>query len=300
MKRILFPAFLAMIAAASPARAADPADTAYTQSIEQQRNARIERLRQPQGWLSLVGLHWLEPGKHTLGHAADNAIVLATGPDHLGEVERTEAGVRFRPQPDLGITIDGKPAAGEVTLAADQTGAPTTVAFDGGKATFQLIERGDRLGLRVRDERAKTRTEFAGLDFYPADPAWRIHARFEPHPSGKTIDIANVLGMLEPQPNPGAVVFEQDGREHRIEALDNGDGSLFLIIADRTSGRDTYGAGRFVYTDVPVDDHVDVDFNLAVNPPCAFNEYSTCPLPPSENRLDLAVTAGEKKYVSWH
>lgn len=222
---------------ASFAFAATASDTAYVQSIEQQRTARIERLRQPQGWLSLVGLHWIEPGTHTLGRAPDNEIVLATGPAHLGEVERTDAGVWFRPAPDGGIHIDGMPATGEIVLADDQSGTPTTVTFDEGKAGFQLIQRGDRVGLRVRDERAKTRTGFAGLNVYPVDPAWRIHARFEPHPPGKTIDIANVLGMLESQPNPGAVVFERDGREHRIEALDNGDGSLFLIIADRTSGR---------------------------------------------------------------
>lgn len=300
MKPIAIHALVAFLCAAASFAFAATTDTAYVQSIEQQRTARIERLRQPQGWLSLVGLHWIEPGTHTLGRAADNGIVLATGPAHLGEVERTDAGVRFRPLQDVGIHIDGMPAAGEIVLADDQSGTPTTVTFDEGKAGFQLIQRGDRVGLRVRDERAKTRTGFAGLDVYPVDPAWRIHARFEPHPPGKTIDIANVLGMLEPQPSPGAVVFERDGREHRIEALDNGDGSLFLIIADRTSGRETYGAGRFVYTDAPVDGHVDVDFNLAVNPPCAFNEYSTCPLPPPENRLDLAVTAGEKTYRGGH
>lgn len=276
---------------------APAADAAYVQSIEQARAARIDRLRAPQGWLSLVGLHWIEPGTHTLGRAADNAIVLATGPAHAGSVTRTGDAIVFTPATDAGIAIDGQPATAAVTLAFDATDTPTTIAFDDGRATAQLISRGDRLGLRVRDERAATRTQFAGLPFYPVDAAWKVDARFEPHPPGKTIDIANVLNMVEATPNPGAVVFEKDGREYRLEALDNGDGSLFLIFADRSNRADTYGAGRFLYADAPADGHVTLDFNLAVNPPCAFNAYSTCPLPPPENRLDLAVAAGEQRYA---
>ncbi|MBB5207000.1 DUF1684 domain-containing protein [Chiayiivirga flava] len=291
---ILLAAALLFVGAAS--RAAD--DAAYIRGIEQQRADRVERLGAPQGWLSLVGLHWIEPGTHRIGRAPDNAIVLATGPAHAGEVERTGATVVYRPASDAGITVDGHIIDGEVELAADTGGDPTVVAFDGGKATMQLIARGDRLGLRVRDERAATRTAFKGVDTYPIDPAWRIEARFIAHPPGKTIEIANVLDMLEPTPNPGVVVFEKDGREFRLEALDNGDGTLFLIFADRTNRDATYGAGRFLDTAAPADGRVTLDFNLAVNPPCAFNAYSTCPLPPPENRLDLAVTAGEKRYAA--
>lgn len=290
-----------LLVVASQAIADTPgADANYVQDIERQRAARIERLRAPQGWLSLVGLHWIEPGTHSIGRADDNAIVLATGPARAGTVIREGDSVRFAPVSGAGIAIDGVAAAGEVTLAADQSGTPTTVGFDEGRATMQLIQRGDRLGLRVRDERAPTRLQFAGLDFYPVDPSWRIEARYEAHPPGKTIDIANVLDMIEATPNPGAVVFERDGRTHRIEALDNGDGSLFLIFADRSNRRETYGAGRFLYTAVPENGRVVLDFNLAVNPPCAFNAYSTCPLPPPENRLDLTVSTGEKRYAGAH
>lgn len=297
LRHLLFAPLLFAIGAAA---AQTPDDTAYIQSVEQQRQARIERLGAPQGWLSLVGLHWIEPGKHTVGSASDNAIVLATGPAHAGELERTADTVIYRPAKDAGITVSGYTIDGDIELAPDTTDHPTVIAFDGGKATAQLIARGDRLGLRVRDERAATRAAFTGVDSYAIDPSWHIRARFDPHPPGKTIDIANVLDMLEATPNPGAVVFEKDGREHRIEALDNGDGSLFLIFADRTNRADTYGAGRFLYTDAPKDGHVDLDFNLALNPPCAFNAYSTCPLPPPENRLDLSVTAGEKRYAGLH
>lgn len=298
LRRSVLSAVTLLIAAtvtAAPS-ANDPA--AYIRDIEQQRAARVERLAAPQGWFSLVGLHWIEPGKHSIGRAADNGIVLATGPQHAGEIERSGTKVVYRPAHDAGITIDGHTIDGDVELAADSTGEPTTIAFDDGKATAQLIARGDRLGLRVRDERAETRAAFKGLDTYAIDPTWRIDARFEAHPPGKTIEIANVLDMLEATPNPGAVVFEKDGRDYRLEALDNGDGSLFLIFADRTNQKDTYGAGRFLYTDMPAQGRVALDFNLAVNPPCAFNAYSTCPLPPPENRLNLAVTAGEKRYAA--
>jgi uncharacterized protein len=269
----------------------------YERQIEQWRAQRVERLQQPQGWLSLVGLHWLEPGTHTLGRADDNAIVLATGPEHLGSVTMADGKVTFATTAEGTVKADEHLLTGSVVLAPDSSGSPTTIAFDEGQATFQLIERGGKFGLRFRDARAKTRREFVGIEYYAIDPGWRHQARFEAHPAGRTIEIANVIGQLEPMPNPGAVVFERDGKTLRIEAVDEGDGQLFLIFADRSNGKETYGAGRFLYADAPVDGTTVVDFNKAYNPPCAFNAYSTCPLPPPENRLDLAVTAGEKKYA---
>ena len=272
-----------------------PAD--HARQVEEWRKARVERLRQPQGWLSLVGLHWLEPGTHAIGRAADNGIVLATGPQQLGTIEFAEGKVRFTAAPESGAKIGEAAPVGTVELAPDSSGAPTTLAFDGGEATLQVIERGGRYGLRVRDARAKTRSGFVGIEHYPTDAGWRYEARFEPHPPGRTIEIANVIGQLEPMANPGAVVFEREGKTYRLEAVDEGDGQLFLIFADRTNGKHTYGAGRFLYAQPAVDGRTELDFNKAYNPPCAFNAYSTCPLPPPENRLDLAVTAGEKKYA---
>ena len=269
----------------------------YEQVIEQWRASRVERLKQPQGWLSLVGLHWIEPGTHRIGRADDNDIVLMTGPEHLGTL-RFEAGkVWFAPAENAGATIGDAPVATEVELHADSSATPNVLGFDQGEATAQVIERGGRFGLRVRDARARTRAEFAGIENYAIDRGWRFDARFEPHPAGSTIEIANVIGQLEPMANPGRVVFERDGQTYQLEAVDEGDGSLFLIFADRTNGKHTYGAGRFLYADAAVDGRTVVDFNKAYNPPCAFNAYSTCPLPPSENRLDLAVTPGEKKYT---
>jgi uncharacterized protein (DUF1684 family) len=170
------------------------------------------------------------------------------------------------------------------------------VGFNKGDASFVVIKRGDRHGLRVRSALARTRTTFPGLDYFDIDPSFRVVARFEAHPPGKTLDIVNMLGMVEPMANPGRLSFEKDGKSYSLEAVDEGDGQLFLIIADRTSGHATYAASRFLYaTPAGKDGTTVVDFNKAYNPPCAFTAFSTCPMPPPENRLDLAVTAGEKK-----
>ncbi len=269
----------------------------YLAQIAQQRQAREEGLRRPLGWLSLVGLHWIEPGSRRVGSAGDNDIVLAVGPERLGTLALAEGVVTLEPAAGALFFVDGAAVDGAFALQPDSSGAPTQVTFDEGRSGFSLIERDGRFALRVRDSQARALREFSGLEFYPVDADWRIAARFEPHPEGSTIEIANVINQLQPMPNPGALVFEREGRTHRIEAIGNEDGSLFLIFADRTSGRETYGAGRFLDTAAPRDGLVTVDFNLAYNPPCAFNDYSTCPLPPPENRLDMAVRAGEEKYA---
>lgn len=269
----------------------------YEADVQRWREERVARLQQPQGWLSLVGLHWLEPGRHSAGRADDNDLVLRTGPERLGHFDFDGERVRFAPAEGSGASIAGAPVDAPVDLAPDTSGAGQVLELDGGEASLQVIERGGRYALRVRDARAATRRGFVGIDNYGIDAFWRFEARFEPHADDKTIDIANVIGQLQPMKNPGAVVFERDGQTYRIEAVDEGDGELFLIFADRTNGKETYGAGRFLYAAAPVDGRTVVDFNKAYNPPCAFNAYSTCPLPPPENRLDLVVSAGEKKYA---
>ena len=272
-------------------------ESAYRAEIEQWRTARVERLRQPEGWLSLVGLHWLTEGVQTVGRASDNDVALAVGPDRLGTLTLAAGRVRLALAPDVEARI-GDSDSREAELIADSMGTPTVVRF--GDASFVLIERSGRYGLRVRDPNAPTRTGFAGIEHYPINADWRVEARFEPHPEGRTIEIASVINTLEPMANPGSLVFEIAGKEHRLEAIDDGSGQYFIIFADRTNGRETYGPGRFVYAALPVEGVTTLDFNRAYNPPCAFNAYSTCPLPPPENRLDLAVTAGEKKYNGPH
>lgn len=285
-------------AQATRERAAAEVAAVHARSVEDAREQRLQRLQRPDGWLSLVGLHWLEPGNSFVGSGATKGVRLAVGPEELGLITLDGDTVRFRANPSAGVSFDGEPAGrGTRVLASDADGGtPTVVGFNQGDASFIVIKRGDRFALRVRDALAPTRTTFTGLDYFPTDPAFRFDARFEPHPEGRTLPIVNVLGIEEPMANPGVVVFEKDGIEHRLEAVDEGDGRLFLIFADRTSGHESYAAARFLYAERPAPGETTVvDFNLAYNPPCAFTDYSTCPLPPPSNRLDLRIEAGEKK-----
>ena len=297
MKTTLLLLSLALPAAALCADA--PSDP--KQAYEGWRTARIARLQKPDGWLSLVGLEWLEPGKHTLGSAKDNDIVLSVGPPKLGTIELDKDKVRLTLAEgvDASIGTDGKRSAELVTdlqASTQENVEPTLVRF--GTASFFAVERNGRYALRVKDSEAETRKHFLGIDNYPFDPAWIVEAKFERHAPGATIEVANVLGYLEPMANSGVVTFQHEGKPYRLETIDEGDGQLFLVYADRTNRKETYGAGRFLYADPPKEgsDKVTIDFNRSYNPPCVFTPYATCPLPPPGNRLDFAVTAGERKY----
>lgn len=282
---------------AAAAKAAREAKLAYEREVRDWRHERQERLLRPDGFLSLVGLHWLKPGATYVGSAQDNGTRLALGPPQVGLLDvRKDGTVTLRVADGAEVTVDGEPAEGTVALVPDSKGKPTVVGFNRGDASFVLIERGGRFALRVRNAMARTRTSFPGIDYFDIDPGFRFESRFEAHPPGKTIDIVNMLGMVEPMANPGRVLFEKDGKPYSLEALDEGDGELFFVFADRTSGHQSYPASRFLYAKpAGPDGKVVLDFNRAYNPPCAYTPYSTCPMPPPENRLDLAVTAGEKK-----
>lgn len=266
--------------------------------VMQWRTDRIDRLTQPDGWLSLVGMHWLpKSGVTRVGSGEANGTRLTVGPDKLGLIA-VEAGNQVWLQPEHGVTlfIDGQTAGGRTRLVPDTQGKATVVGFNDGKASFIVIERGGRLALRVRDAEAATRVKFTGIDYFPVDKNFRYSATFTPHDAGRTIDIVNILGMIEPMMNPGTVTFRVGEKSYTMEAIDEGDHRLFFTFADRTSGKDSYAAARFVYADYPGPDGKTVlDFNKAYNPPCAFTAFSTCPMPPPENRLDFEVRAGEKK-----
>ena len=283
------------------ARAAKAARLAYEGEILAWRDERLAKLMRPDGWLSLVGMHWLTPGSTYVGAAQDNGTRIEVGPPQVGMLTLGKDGsLRLRVHPGAEVTIDGQPPPAdpeaEVELVPDSRGTPTVVGFNRGDASFIVIERAGRFGLRVRNANARTRTTFPGLDYFDINPDFRIVARFEAHPPGQTVEIINVLGMVERMPNPGTLSFEKDGKAFRMQAVDEGDGRLFFTFADRTSGHETYAASRMVYADPAGSDGTTVlDFNKAYNPPCAFTAYSTCPMPLPENRLDLRIEAGEKK-----
>lgn len=259
------------------------------------RERRSARLREPYGWLSLVGLDFVDDGRWVVGASEGADITVPAGPDEWGTLIVEDTRARFEPVSGA-VVVDGR--AG-VPGSLVQPGRDEPVWVQAEDVRFQIIERNGRLAVRTRWPRAETRTEFKGLDYFPFDPDWRVEARFERHPPGTTMPVGSVLGDVTQEPNPGTAVFEVDGREFRLEAVaDEDDDELFFVFADRTTGRETYGAGRMLYAPMPGDDDRTVlDFNRAYNPPCTFTEYSTCPLPVPENRLDIRITAGEKDYA---
>lgn len=274
-----------------------PAD--YAKQIETWRAQRLERLKSADGWLSLIGLHWLKDGRNTVGSAKDNDVVLAKGPAHLGTIVLKDGKATIQLDAKADATIDGGKSK-SAELRDDSHEKPTTIAF--GTASFYLIDRNGKKGLRVKDSEAETRKHFLGIDNYPITPDWRIEAKWEPYQPPRTLDVPTVLGTVDKMPVPGKAVFERDGKKYELlPVLETKDAKdLFFIFADRTSGKETYGAGRFLYADMPKDGKVVIDFNKAYNPPCAFTPHATCPLAPPENRLDLTITAGEKKYRGGH
>jgi uncharacterized protein len=274
------------------------ARAAFESGQQAWRAQRRERLLAPDGWASLVGLHWIERGTHRIGSGAANGIRLSMGPERLGLLHLEREGVRFTPQTGVELGLDGAPLQGATALRTDaHADGPSLLEFDGGRGQAMVIERGGRHALRVRHADAPTRTGFIGLEYWPGGRDWQVDARFEPHPPGRTIPIANIIGTLDDMDNPGVVVFEREGIEYRLEALDDGSEDLFLVFADRTSGHGSYPAGRYLYTPRPdAGGRMTVDFNHAYNPPCAFTAFATCPLPPPENRLDLSIEAGERAY----
>jgi uncharacterized protein (DUF1684 family) len=282
----------AVLACAETARGMDQD---YVRAIEGWRTEREEKLRAPDGWLSVVGLHWLREGASTIGSdkASDIRLPLPA-PPRVGTLEFAKGRALIRVAPGVTVKAHGKPIT-ELELASDAGGKADVLAV--GPVSMYVIERGGRFGLRVKDAESARRRGFRGLEWYPVRERYRVAARFVPYDPPKPIPIANVLGTVEPMPSPGYVTFTMNGREVRLDpVLEEADAKeLFFIFRDTTAGKETYPAGRFLYSEMPKDGQVVLDFNKAYSPPCAFTSFATCPLPPRQNRLDVRIEAGEKK-----
>lgn len=271
----------------------------YQQDIEAWRMARATRLTSKDGWTTLVGLYWLEPGDSSFGRAADNRIVFdyRDAPPHIGSFALRDGQVRFDAADGVAVTSGGERVDSLPLAIDDDRGAQPTL-LQLGSLRFYVIQRGDRFGIRIKDSNADARVHFKGLDYFPIDPAWRLTARFEVYAKPKIIPIVNVLGMPESMTSPGAVIFTVGGQAQRLDTvLEAGETDYFVMFGDDTNGRETYGAGRFLYVSPPQAGLTEIDFNKAYTPPCAFSAFATCPLPPAQNRLPIAVTAGELKYA---
>jgi len=274
----------------------------HRHAVQAVRDRREASLRDPTGWLSLVGLHWLATGIWRFGSDPTGEIVLnahdGAVPPIAGTLEVADGTVRVHPQPRVELTVDGEGVADGLVLVDDREGEPTILEL--ASLRLYLIRRGEeRLALRAKDVSAPTLRSFAGLDYYPIDSCWRVTARLLPAASGATIRVPDVVGDVVADATPGDVLFELGGASHRLHALEAQPGHLWLIFGDTTNGRETYGAGRFLVSGpVQPDDTVEIDFNLAYNPPCVFSPFATCPLPPEGNRLAMPVEAGERMWSS--
>jgi uncharacterized protein len=235
-------------------------------------------LKAPNGWLSVAGLFWLHEGPNQLGSDPQLDVVLPAGsPAHAGVLNLKGGKVTYEKR----------------MLRSDLAGHPEVVKI--GDVSLTIVERGGKTGVRLRDPNAEARRDFTGCKWFAADAAWRIHARWVAYSQPKKIAITNILGMTEAETSPGYAEFTVKGKTMRLEPVAE-DGGLFFIFKDATSGKTTYGAGRFLDVDMPKSGEVELDFNKAYNPPCAFTAFATCPLPPKQNVLASPIEAGEKSF----
>lgn len=269
---------------------------AYSKRISKWRQDVEADLKTDDGWLAVNGLYWLPQGTTKFAQDAHGVFVMpfAGNTGTIGSFVRNADRVSLKTLTEGPITLNGNPAS-EADLRTDADGNPDKVGL--GAITMTVIRRGSRIGIRVFDLNSPARKNFTGLKWFPIQAVYCLKARYVPYAKPKQMPITNVLGDTAPVNNPGYVLFTLKRKTYRLEAQDAGSG-LFFNFHDLTSGKSTYGAGRFLDAPKPVNGFVTLDFNQATNPPCAFTKFATCPLPPKSNFLKVEILAGEKKYAS--
>jgi uncharacterized protein (DUF1684 family) len=294
IRRTAFRSLALLLVLAAVAEAQSLPDAAYRQSFEQWKTELIEDLKQ--NWLPLAGLFWLKAGENSFGTDPGNAIVLPPGsaPAQAGSFVLEDKGndVTIKLAPGVNATIGGRPV-GTTKLQSDASGTATWVELDG--LRMKVIVRGARIGIRVKDLNSPAVRSYPGPEFYPLDLNYRVTATWVPADGKSTVDVPDVLGDVTPTPVVGKVQFTLNG--HSLELTDLGGDpakGLFFVLNDLTSKTETYPGGRFLDTDPVVNGRVMLDFNRAYSPPCSVTPYATCPLAPKENRLTVAIDAGQK------
>lgn len=269
----------------------------YRQKVKKWRAEKEAELKSDDGWLTVAGLFWLKEGVNRFGTDASNEIVLPEGsaPARAGEFEFHSGKTTLRVEQGVAATSGGKPVT-NLELKTDAKQKPDVINI--GSLSLHVIKRGERYGVRVKDKNSTQRREFTGMRWFDIKEAYRVTATFVRYDKPKEIEIPNILGDINKMPSPGYVAFKLDGKKYRLDPILDGKDKLFFIFSDSTSGKATYGAGRFLYADLPKGRTVVLDFNQAENPPCAFTQFATCPLPPRQNRLRAAIEAGELNYHS--
>jgi uncharacterized protein (DUF1684 family) len=293
------PVLLLLLSAATAA--GQPAG-GYQKTIAEWRALQEAKLKADDGWLTVVGLHWLKEGENRVGSNASFEVPLPkAAPDRVGTITVKGGKVRFKPAAAVAVSLNGKPAV-EAELKSDAEPKYDVLAV--GKVKFFVIKREDKFGVRVKDNDSAARKEFSGLRWYPVDPSWRIQAKFIPWDKPHPLTFDTTVGVKERDESPGYVSFQRSGKRFTMEPVVDGK-QLWFVMRDSTSGKTTYAASRFLYADLPKggiqkSGVVEIDFNRAENPPCVFTDFATCPLPPAQNRLRLEVTAGEQMYRGHH
>jgi uncharacterized protein (DUF1684 family) len=277
----------------------DVPDDEYTKEIKEWQKRRVEGLKRTDGWFTLAGLFWLKEGENTFGSDKSNDIIFPEGtPAFIGKTILDGENVNTIINDDVQVFHDSVEVK-EISMKNDTQGQPTILTH-GSFSWYAILRDGNRYGIRLKDSEHQALKDFEGIDTYPIDKDWRIEARYEPYDPPKIIVIPNITGTSAEDSSKGALVFNIDDKEYRLDALGSGE-RFFIIFADETNGDETYGAGRFMSVARPDSTgKTYIDFNRAYNPPCAFSKYATCPLPPKDNYLRVAVTAGEKNYGDAH
>ncbi len=277
---------------------------AHKKQVVEWQQKRDQRLRGDQGWLTLCGLFWLREGENRMGTDSSNQIIFPPGkaPLSAGSLWLNDSVVRLEAQKNSEFKVHDSVITSMALMSdKDVNAKPTIVSLR--SLIFQIIYRGGQIGVRVKDRQNPLLLNFKGMEYFPIDPKWRFDAKFEPYTPPKILPIATMIGTTEPTVCPGAIVFNVDGKKIRLDAtVERGtDDQLHVMFSDETSGKETYGMGRQVYTDLPdSNNHVVIDFNKAYNWPCVFTDFATCPITPRQNHLPIRVEAGEKMFQGHH
>ncbi len=283
---------IALTSVACSSASGDLDGAALEAQILEWRDSRRASLMAPTGFLTLAGLFWLDEEITTFGSAPDNDLVFPSAADaHIGHFRLTAEGVVMKPLANVAVFSNDAPV-GEILMADDTTEEPVMITH--GSLAWTIIRRDGRYAVRLRDFDHPALASFPALAYFPIDPSWRVEAAFERYAMPKRVAANTVIEGLGWNPeSPGVAVFEKNGETHRLEAYTSGE-RLFFVFGDRTNGRETYPAGRFLYAAAPGEDgRIVLDFNRAYSPPCAFNDFSTCPVASPRNRLSIRVPAGE-------
>jgi len=269
---------------------------AYKASVEQWRHNYEADLESEHGWLTVAGLFWLHGGQNKFGSDPLNDIVLpeVSAPADIGYFEFHDGKVIVHVNPGVTIYMSGK-AVQEAELHPDSSDQLVL-----GNIKLFVHKSGDRFSIRLTDKNSKLRRDFAGTRWFAVDESYRVTGKFIAYDQPKELDVQNIMGDTLKMWVPGYVVFTLRGAEYRLEPTKSDPGGMEFVFRDLTSGKETYGAARFLDTPPPKDGMVVLDFNESYNPPCAYNPYTTCPLPPLENRLRVRIEAGEMMYKNDH